>query len=1137
YIRDGVGASAFLQVARVQIMLGRDAAAKAMAQKKTAELAKITYFKEAIKTINTADAFLEELETAMGGDRGRSPVAEALYYKGQAIQRQAFATFFSGNQGLGRKQILAAAKYYETLVEEYPDSAFRNQAMLSHSECAKFAEQMFEEKLELAAGDGGAAIDVKLEQAETLFANKNYAAAVPVYLEALRSARLSKKLPEVVMRLVISLAQLDRLDEAEALVNYLQDVLPRESGSAESAYRLGGVLYERARKEGNPLAADDLTARAMRVWDIFIALDPSHPKAPDVAYACAEQQYKLASDLVRRAAESKDDKNRAALQQEALDAYQAAIPKYQRLVEVFSAFDKGVRAQYKLGWIYHALNENTLGADAFLAYFEEEADQQFQDDRLEAKFRAAELLMLGETPQDAVPQFLEIGQIFAGKSEKKFNLKSATATRIGEDAAAYLPWSYDLTAEKLRPALNTLREQQTVARGRITAIRKEQAERQAVLDQLTKEFEAVADENAAMDLLVAEADLDFLRLAKQQLQEKLANTAGMSDQEKQIHLQTMEQEARKRAADLEKQKQNTVTGELLAMDEKLAALRATREEAAARIDTVTKRHQELASDFQELDRRFKSLNQEVTSTREAIAAIEKEALTIEADKQRLETAVAAATAKLQESQDAGQAKAQQELDRANTELAEIIKKMEDVYQRKAAIITPEITKKLAADRAALKTMAGEHADLARRVRHAEHLVSSAKQDAELVNAKILTATRRRKLAEDTAAVLAKPAAEREPFLPGLKQAANAAREAQTQASANAEAKITSQKTAITREAELDQKAIAEAEAEIAQLEEDLKPVQDEFNQWKQKAIQAFEAFHQAYPKSSKAPDSLARLGTIHMELGDHAKASATLERLARDFPDSNASKMALFNLGRAQMEAGNREAAATSFQELMAAKADTVSVPNLAYIADASLKLDIPATALAACREIISRGKTNHEEARLVTGGVKDRALIRAAEAALKLNHQAETLKFIDTLLADNPKTAYFFDAKFLQAQARSRGNPPDLDGTVAALQEILQYADNQTVSNRALCELGEALAKSGDPVKKQQAIARFHLVAMFADVTAEENRDYVERAIIGSARLLAETNDRDDLNAMVEKYRQDFPNGRYTAELIKLAR
>lgn len=1138
YIRDGVGASAFLQLARVQIMLGRDAAAKAMAQKKPADLAKITYFKEAIKTINTADAFLEELEGTMGkADRSKSPLAEALYYKGQAIQMQGFATTLGGDKNLGRRQTLAAAKYYETLIEEYPDSPFRGKAMEAHAECAKFAEQMFDEKIELTAGGDSATIDLKLEQAETQFANKNYAAAVPIYLEAVRSARLSKKLPEVVMRLAICLAQLDRLDEAEALVSYLQDVLPKEAGTAESAYRLGGVLYEQARKESNPLVADDLVTRAMRIWDIFITLDPSHPKAPDVAFACAEQQYKLASDLVRRAAETKDDKSRAAIQQEALDAYRAAIPKYQRLVDVFSAFDKGVRALYKLGWIYHSLGENAHGAETFLAYYEEENDRQYQDDRLEAKFRAGELLMLGETPADAIQQFLDIAQLFAGGGDKTFNLKSATAVRVAEDAAAYLPWAYDLTAEKMRPALNGIRDQQAEAKARIKAIQDAQAGRQATLEQLLKEFEAVADESAAMDLLVSEASLDFLSLARKQLQERLANTAGMSEAEKQIHLQTVEQETRKRAGDLERQKQNTVAGELLSMDEKLAGLRTSRDDDAARVEAVSRRCQELQDAWKELDKRSQQLKAEVTRQREAAAAIEKETVTVEADKQRLEAAVAAATAKVNDSQDADKGKAQAELDRANAELAEIIKKMEDVYQRKATVITPESTKKLAADSAALKQLASESADLARQVRHAEFLVTSAKQDAELVNARILTATRRRKLAEETAAVLAKPAAEREPLLAGLQQTAASAREAQAQVNAIAEAKINNQKNVIAKEAELDKQAIAEAEAEIAQLDQDLKPVQEEFNKWKTQALQTFEAFRKAYPKSAKAPDNLSRLGTIYMEMGDHAKASAALELLARDFPDSDASKMALVNLGRAQMEAGNHEAAAKSFQDLMSSKADTVSVPNLSYIADAALRLNIPNAALAACREIISRGKSNHPEAGLVTGGVKDRAYVRAAEAALKLNRLTEALNFIDTLLKDNPRTAYFYDAKFLQAQAKNKNNPPDLDGAVEALQEILQYADNQTVSNRALCELGETLAKSDDPVKKQQAIARFHLVAMFGDTTNEANREYVERSIIGSARLLAENNDQDDIKILLDKYKKDFPNGKFTAELNKLAR
>ena len=119
----------------------------------------------------------------------------------------------------------------------------------------------------------------------------------------------------------------------------------------------------------------------------------------------------------------------------------------------------------------------------------------------------------------------------------------------------------------------------------------------------------------------------------------------------------------------------------------MAALRTARDDDAAKIEAVTKRHQELQADWKELDKRSQQLKAEVTKQRDAAAAIEKEAITVEADKQRLEAAVAAATDKVNDSQGADKAKAQAELERANAELAEIHQKMEDVYQRKATIIT------------------------------------------------------------------------------------------------------------------------------------------------------------------------------------------------------------------------------------------------------------------------------------------------------------------------------------------------------------------------------------------------------------------------------------------------------------------
>lgn len=1139
FIRDGVGASSYLQAARAQIILGNDAANRLMREKKTAEVAKITNYLEAIKTIKMVDSFLEELEAGMGKkERGNSPVAEALFYKGQAIQRHAMITLIAGKKDLARKQNAGAAKYFETILSDYPDSRFRSEALIEHDKCARFAESQFGDKIELAGNDGSAEIEIKIEQAEALLAAKNYQAATPIYLEAVKIGRRSRKLPDVIVRLSLCLAQLDRLEEAEALISYVIAVMPKEAGSAESAYRYGGVLYERARNEKDAKKQADLYSRAMWSWDLFVNTDSAHPKAADAAFAIAEYYYKEASLLAKAASDAKSDRDRLAMHQQATAAYRAAIPKYQRLVDVFGAFDKGVRSWYKLGWIYYFLEENAPAAEAFLSYYEEESVAANADDRLEAKFRAAERLMYGDSPQDAVPHYQEIAKIFTpeGVPGKSFNVKSDTAQRIREDSAAYLPWAYDLAGEKVRPAMQKFRDQQDALRAQIKQLQASVEQAQARLEQLATEREQLADSDKAMTLLMEELSLDFYAMAKKQLAGRSAATANMNEQEKQVHLQTVEQDIRKLAADLEKRKKDTIGGDIISMQEKTEELKAAEIEHQQQLKTLEARKAELDGDGVKLDEGLKKQQDDIKKISGAIAAADKLLSDLEAEKQRAETLAADLNGKLGDAEDDAAAAVKQDLAKASAELEKIGQRQIEAIAQHNQVASEEKRKELQQLEAVFASLAAERAELAQSQRQVDNALALTKLSQELDKAQLVATARRLAMNNAIKDALDKQPAERAGLLPTIKDAGDKAMAGFQLVKKLSTEKIDQQENTAKADIAAASEGIARNEAAIAKLDEEIAPLKAEFDKWKLLAVSAFEDFLKHFPQSSKAPDNLARLGTVYMELGDNDKASATLGRLAKDFPDSNASKMALFNLGRAQMEAGQKDEAAKSFRSLIA-NAASVSVVNLSYVADAGLNAGVPDVALSACEEILKRGKSQHAEAGQVRGAIKDRAYMRAAEAALQLKKDKQALDYLQKLLQENPKTGYFFDAKFMLAEAKAKVTPPDLDGATYDLQEILQYADSPVVSNKALTRLAAVLLQYGDDTRKKQALARYQQVVMLADADNPGIRTYLEQAIVGSARLFAESGEKERLEDMIARYQQHFAGGQYAAELARLLR
>lgn len=1139
FIRDGVGASAYLQAARAQIILGNDAANRLMREKKNAEVAKITNYLEAIKIIKMVDGFLEELEASMGRkERSNSPIAEALFYKGQAIQRHALITFIAGKKDLARKQNAGAAKYFETLLSEYPDSRFRSEALIEHDKCARFAESQFGDKIELAGSDGSAEVEIKIEQAEALLAARNYQAAAPIYLEAVKIGRLSRKLPDVVVRLSLCLAQLDRLEEAEALISYVISFMPKEAGSAESAYRYGGVLYECARREKDPQKQADLYERAMWAWDLFVYTDPAHPKAADAAFAIAEYYYGEAAALAKAASEAKTEQERLDKHRQAIAAYRAAIPKYQHLVDVFSAFDKGVRAWYKLGWIYYFLEENAHAAEAFLNYYEEEDIAAYSDDRLEAKFRAAEQLMYGDNPQDAAPHYQEIAKIFSpeGMPGKSFNLKSDTAQRIREDGAAYLPWAYDLAGEKVRPQMQKLREQQDALRVQVKQQKGSIEQAQARLEQLTAEREQLVESDKAMAILMEELSLDFYAMAKKQLADRIAAAANMSGQEKQVHLQTIDQDARRLAGDLEKRKKDTINGDIVSMQEKTEELKTAEMENQQQLKTLEARKAELDGESVKLDEEMKKQQADIKAISDAIAAADKLLSDLEAEKQRAETLLADLNSKLGEADDEAAETIKQNIAKTSAEQEKINQRQIEAIAQHNQVAGEEKRNELQLLEAVHTSLTAERAELAQSQRQVGNALALAKLAQELDKAQLVATARRLAMNHAVKDALDKTAAERAGLLPAIKEAGDKALAAFQQVKKLSAEKIDQQEKIAKADITAAGEGITRNEAAIVKLDGDIAPLKAEFDKWKLQAVSVFEDFLKRYPQSSKAPDNLARLGTVYMELGDNDKASAILSRLAKDFPDSNASKMALFNLGRAQMEAGQKDEAAKSFRSLIA-NAANASVVNLSYVADASLNAGVPDVALSACEEILKRGRSQHAEAGLVRGAIKDRAYMRAAEAALQLKKDQQALEYLQKLLQENPRTGFFFDAKFLLAEAKTKVTPPDLDGAAYDLQEILQYADSPTVSNKALTRLAAVLLRYGDETHKKQALARYQQVVMLADADNPEIRDYLEQAIVGSARLFAESGDKERLEDMIARYKEHFAGGQYTAELARLQR
>ena len=158
-------------------------------------------------------------------------MVEAIFYKAIAFASHAAVTYAKGDTEKARTQVRGAAVYLERLLQEYPDSPFQNKILTEHEACSKFSEAKFGEKIELRQGGSAAIISSSLEKADAFLQKKNYKEAYPFCLTALRAGRLSNKLPDIGLRLIMCLAEMDDLNGADALLDYLSTMFPQAEGT------------------------------------------------------------------------------------------------------------------------------------------------------------------------------------------------------------------------------------------------------------------------------------------------------------------------------------------------------------------------------------------------------------------------------------------------------------------------------------------------------------------------------------------------------------------------------------------------------------------------------------------------------------------------------------------------------------------------------------------------------------------------------------------------------------------------------------------------------------------------------------------------------------------------------------------
>ena len=700
-----------------------------------------------------------------------------------------------------------------------------------------------------------------------------------------------------------------------------------------------------------------------------------------------------------------------------------------------------------------------------------------------------------------------------------------------------LPWAFHLTAEKLRPALTIFQRRQSTVQERINSYKTLLSESDAERGQAAKEQAALEKDLLELKKVFADFSFDFAEMAQKQLAEHGEDTSKMSEAEKQMHQQTVAATLKERATLLEQQKKNEIIGTLATQEKRKEDAVTGKGNAEKHLAKLEVEMNEISARIGEMKKNMAAASKQAASLLAASSDSEKQLTLADADRQTAQSRKSEIEAKVDDSQGAEKEKWQRELERVNADYNTINAKFQEAFAKHQQA-TSEQTKNQIDEQTRLETELSEEVNaLEADLKRCQNAIELAKIDIKIAEAEQLAAARFLSMAKVYQDNLAKSADLRKNALPELDKERETAVQAANDLCKVRISKFAARNQYLTQRDEYCRKGISDMEAHIQKLTADIDPIRKQFTEWKSKAVSGIKDFLQKYPASGKVPDNLSMLGSIYLfDINEPAKAADILRQLAAEHPKAPATQKAMFMLGRAQAENGKIEEASKSFAKLLD-KPEDIALGNLLYVSDVCLQANLADAAATANREILKRAATpNHPDTAQLTRGVRERAGFALGRSLVALKRYPEAIKIMEKILEENERTAYFFDIKFLLAEARANSNPPDWAALEKDLYDILTLATSPVMRNRASCQYAEALLSSNDPAKRSAALSNFQLV-LLADPKIPENRDFIERALFGSAKIFAAEGKTAEAAAMVKRYRELFSGGKYQAELNRLER
>jgi TolA-binding protein len=290
----------------------------------------------------------------------------------------------------------------------------------------------------------------------------------------------------------------------------------------------------------------------------------------------------------------------------------------------------------------------------------------------------------------------------------------------------------------------------------------------------------------------------------------------------------------------------------------------------------------------------------------------------------------------------------------------------------------------------------------------------------------------------------------------------------------------------------------------------------------------FRLFVDEFPGSTLSPSALSSMGAILLGDGKSAEATAIFDELSTKYPKSDAGQNAKLAMIRSLIEIGQAAKAREVLDEMLR---DSGKFPVDQFLRAGLLLQERgdDESAILALRKAIEKIDAAPADVSAARSDNEQRALLAMGKAQTSVKKYREAVESLKRLVEKYPRSALFFEARFLLGNAYKEDGKPE--EAMGILRDVFERATDQKLITQATIELASLQKAMGD---SNGALASYQRVVLLGKKDDPVIRPYYREALQNSIGLFRDAGKWDDVIENSDRFTAEFPTAEGAANVRK---